>query len=98
MIHQFQCLACKGRYADTMPDGSFYAHACGPRPVAKKQPAGERPDKRDENLAVNQSGRVVGIKSAGAGVKCLTDGRLEEPPWISALHKRIAAEEEKANA
>lgn len=95
MIHQFECRACHGRYFDTMRDGTTYAHACPPLPATKKLAERERPDKRDENVAVTPQGRVTGIKSVGAGVTCITDGRLEEPPWISVLYKSIAKQEEK---
>lgn len=98
MIHSFECHACRGRYFDVDANGTPYAHVCGPLPPAKKKPQGERPNKRDENVDVDQRSRIRGIKSEGAGVHCLTDTKLEEPPWISRLYKRIADQEEKENA
>jgi hypothetical protein len=98
MIHRFECRACGGRYNDTQPDGTPYEHVCGPLPQSKKKPQGERPNKRDENVAVDKRGHLQGIRSVGLGVTCLTDARLEEPPWISKLYKRIAEREEKENA
>ncbi len=97
MIHRFECRACGGRYNDRQPDGTLYEHVCGPTTARKKTPAAERPNKRDENVDAHQSGRILGIKSAGDGVTCLTDGKLEEPPWISALYRRIAEREAKEN-
>lgn len=98
MRHKFRCNACKGTYFDVQLDGAPYAHVCGALPADKKNPERERTDKRDENIALGGDRRVIGILSAGAGVTCLTDVKLEEPRWISALYKRIEAEEEKRNA
>lgn len=98
MIHQFQCNACGATWFTPTRAGHINFHACGPLPADRKHPERERPDKRDENIEVGAGGRVLGIKSEGAGVTCLSDGRIEEPPWISALYKRIADQEEKENA
>lgn len=98
MRHQFQCRACDGTYFEMLQDGGPYAHVCGPLPPDKNGVQAERPDKRDENMVVNGAGKLSGIRSEGAGVTCLTDGRLEEPRWISTLHKRIAKEEGNEDA
>lgn len=98
MRHQFQCLACKGIYFDTSINGRLYSHVCGPLPATKKDPERERPNKRDENPAFSKGGRVRGIVSEGAGVKCLTASHLQEPLWISALYKRVEEEEAKLDA
>lgn len=98
MRHQFECHACKGRYFETCGDGSPYAHVCGPLPADKKNPQRERPDKRDENPLMDGRGNWLGIRSEGLGVTCLTDGRLQEPRWISAMHERRVKREEKEDA
>jgi hypothetical protein len=98
MRPQFQCNACKGVYYETMPDGVVYVHACGPLPATAKDPERERPDKRDENPVYDSDRYWIGIRSEGAGVRCITDARLEEPRWISALKKQRDAREEKEDA
>lgn len=98
MIHTFRCNACKGTYDETDRHGILNPHACGPLPADKKNPERERPDKRDENARYDRGGRLLGIKSEGAGVTCLTDGKIEQPQWLSALYKRVADLEEKENA
>lgn len=98
MMHRFQCKACGAEYFDQMPSGIAYAHACGPLPADKKNPERERPDKRDENMAVDKTRRVLGIRSEGKGVTCLTDKNLREPRWISALKRRVEKEAEKDDA
>jgi len=91
--HRFKCNACRAEYFDTMPDGTTYAHVCGNPPVRRKKGKPAEFIGRDENTKVDKRGLVAGIKSQGTGVTCLTDGRLEEPAWISALYKHIAARE-----
>ena len=98
MTHEFRCNACKATWFTPTRHAHINHHACGPLPAHKKNPERERPDKRDENIAVDRAGKVLGIKLQGAGVTCLSDARLKEPPWISALMKRIADQEEKENA
>lgn len=98
LIHRFKCRACGGSYSDTQPDGSEYAHVCGPLPADKKNPERERPDKRDENIVVGAGGKALGIKSEGAGVRCLTSDSLYEPQWIFKLKVRTRKQEEKENA
>ncbi len=98
MIHTFQCNSCKGRYQEKVSDGTSYAHVCPPMPAGKKNPERERPDHRDENIAVGPGGKTLGIKSEGAGVRCLTEGGPAEPKWISKLKAQIAKREEKENA
>lgn len=98
MSQRFRCNACNGEYSDATPDGGIYAHACGPLPADTKNPARERPDKRDENIAVDQNSRVLGIRSEGAGVTCLTDKKIDEPRWISAVKRRVEKEAEKDDA
>lgn len=93
MIHVFQCRACGTTYPEQQTNGSIHAHVCGPLPARKKDPERERPDKRDENPQLDRHGHVVGIRSAGAGVVCISDGRIDEPTWISALYKRIEKED-----
>lgn len=95
---RWRCNACKGVYSDILPGGYSYAHACGPLAAAKKLPERERPNKRDENVLADRDGKVLGIRSEGAGVTCLTDDKLDEPKWITKLKKVIAAREEKENA
>lgn len=95
MMHEFQCLACGGRYFEADRHGVFYAHACGPLPATKKEPARERPDKRDENHAVDREGTVLGIKSEGKGVKCLSDPKLKAPRWITKLKQYVDKRRDK---
>lgn len=97
-MNKFQCLACGGVYYDQSPEGIPYAHACAPLPADKKNPERERPDKRDENIVIATGGKLMGIKSEGAGVTCLTSDTINEPKWISAVNKAVAAREEKENA
>lgn len=92
---RFQCLACKGVYFDSSPEGGIYHHVCSPLLPDQNGVEAERTDLRDENVAVSARGRVTGIQSEGAGVKCLTDPKLTEPAWITAMNKRIAEEEEE---
>lgn len=94
MTHQFKCLSCGARYLDQQQDGTLYFHACGPMPPNKDGVQIERPDKRDENIAVNQLGRVMGIKTEGQGVECLTDAKLEQPIWLTQLQAKAAKEEQ----
>jgi len=98
VIHQFRCNACKATWFTPDHNGKIHHHACAPLRADKKNPEREQPDKRDENIAVDRGGKVTGIKLQGAGVTCLSDARLKQPPWISALYKRIADQEEKENA
>jgi hypothetical protein len=95
---KFECLSCGGVYFDTLPDGCPYHHACPPLGPDKDGVVFEHDDKRDENLADDRYGRTIGIRRAGAGVKCLTNPQLTEPTWISRLRKRVAKEEEALNA
>jgi len=97
MTHQFRCNACKSTWFTPDHNGHIHYHACGPLPADSKNPERERPDKRDENIAVDRGGKVLGIKLEGAGVTCLSDPKLKRPLWISALYKRIAEQEEKEN-
>lgn len=90
----FECLSCGGQYFEASRDGAIYVHVCGPLPVDDKGMLKERPDKRDENLAISGRGDVVGIRAEGKGVKCLTDKKLKEPTWITALKKRIATKDD----
>lgn len=94
MSQRFSCNSCQGVYSDVQADGSIYFHACPPLPPDKKGNVPDRADWRDENLARPRHIRVPWIKSEGHGVKCLTDSRLSEPAWITAM-KRSAAEEEE---
>lgn len=98
MIHTFECRSCGGTYAEASSNGAPYTHICGPLPMDKHGVERERPNKRDENVVIDSQGRTLGIRSEGDGVRCLTDVSLEEPTWISAVYKRIAAREEKENA
>ena len=94
MMQGFQCLACKGVYFDSSPDGATYFHVCPPLPRDDKGVRPVRVDARDENLTQPRAGRAQSIRSEGAGVKCLTNAKLQEPAWITALKKRAAKEEE----
>lgn len=94
MIQRFQCLACNGVYSSVQADGMIYFHTCPQLPPDRRGNAPDRADARDENLARPRHIRVPWIKSEGRGVKCLTDSRLSEPAWITAM-KRSAAEEEE---
>jgi hypothetical protein len=95
MSQIFQCLACKGTYADTQTNGMLYHHACPPLRPDKYGVEAERPNKRDERVFENRHGRLTGIRLEGAGVKCLTDAKVVEPAWIAAMKKRIAEEGER---
>lgn len=97
MIQRFRCNACKGEYSDVQPDGSIYHHACPPLNPNKKGETPERENKRDENVDRLRRGtgsRVAGIISEGEGVKCLTDDKLTEPPWITRLKAQVEKEYE----
>lgn len=92
MRHEFRCKACGGRYWSHQLDGTQYEHVCSPLPAKGKHPERLRDGHRDENVVLDRRRRVTGIRSAGAGVVCLTNSMLEEPTWISALYKRIEQE------
>lgn len=94
MIHTFQCLSCGGQYPEAQRDGIPHAHVCGPLPPDENGVEFERADKRDENPAIAKGGAVIGIRAEGKGVKCLTDAKLKEPRWISALKARTPKEED----
>jgi hypothetical protein len=94
MSQLFQCHGCRGVYADTQRDGSLYFHACPPLPPDDNGIEAERPNKRDENIATHRTGRLLGIRLEGAGVKCISDAAIVEPAWITTMKKRIAKEEE----
>lgn len=98
MTHRFRCLACKGEYFDQQLDGAPYAHVCPPLRGDKKKPEQLRDDHRDENVKLDGRRRTIGIRSEGAGVKCLSDEKLAEPRWISALKMRIAKEDDDDDA
>lgn len=74
-----KCTTCSGTYSPTQADGSKYFHACPPiaNPAYQPDPAKpafnltqtiEIPNKRDENLVLDTTGKVTGIKSVGKGV------------------------------
>ena len=92
---KYRCNACQGTYNDTLRDGTVYTHTCPPLPPDKKGVQSEREDKRDENIVTLASGRVIGIRSEGAGVTPLDAVRLPEPAWITAMKDRIAAAEQE---
>lgn len=94
MIHQFRCLSCGGVYGDTQPAGTPYHHACPPLPAGQKTPLliVERKDKRDENLAHDNWGRLTGIVAEGKGVECLTSSKLKEQAWLTRVRAQAAKE------
>jgi len=94
MINQFECLSCGGQYGEASADGIPYAHVCGPLPPDKNGVQVERENKRDENPAIAKGGVVAGIRAEGKGVKCLSDKKLKEPRWISAMKARVPKEED----
>lgn len=93
MIQQFQCLACDGIYFERSPEGGTYHHVCPPLPPDKHGKVPVREDARDENLTRVRNGQEPTIKSEGAGVKCLTDDKLTESTWITAVKKRAPVDE-----
>jgi hypothetical protein len=90
----FRCLACDGVYADVQRDGALYFHACPPLPPDKHGLQPERPNRRDENIAVDRRGRAAGIRSEGAGVEPIDKAGPAEPAWLSKLKAQLAKEEE----
>ena len=79
MTRRHRCKSCRGTYALESADGTSYYHACPPfsepewdalpEPMKKIFPPGsDRPNKRDENVALDSSGRSRGMKSEGDGV------------------------------
>ena len=90
----FQCKACQGTYSDTQQDGTTYFHACAPLSPDENLNQAERPNRRDENIALRRPGSPLGIKAEGLGVKDLGKAKLQEPAWITQL-KTIAAKAEQ---
>jgi hypothetical protein len=97
LILRFRCLACKGVYAEAQPDGTIYMHACGPLRADKNNVQLEPEAGRDETLAYNRAGRLMGISNEGQGVICLDDKNVKEPIWITKLNERIAKAEDDSN-
>jgi hypothetical protein len=96
-MNTFRCLACGGTYTDTDSAGSSYAHACGQKMDAQGN-AVEVDNRRDENPVFNSSGRLVGMKSPGAGVVCLNDPKVTNPKWFTDLQKLDAKKDAAENA
>lgn len=92
MSDVFLCLACQGTYQDIQVDGSIYHHVCAPFSQEVAGAIVNRPNARDETITTNTQGNVTGIQSEGAGVKCLSDPQLLEPPWVKDLFIRIDRE------
>lgn len=84
-----------GSYPEFQPDGTVYHHACPPLRPDKHGVEAERTNKRDENVVYGRGDRIIGIRSEGAGVQCLSSAKVVEPAWITALKKRIEKEEEE---
>jgi hypothetical protein len=95
LAHLFGCNACHGEYRERQRDGTVYHHACPPLRPDKNGIEAERRNKRDENVVYGLMDRVIGIRSEGDGVTCLSDARLSEPAWITAMKERIAKQEEE---
>jgi hypothetical protein len=68
-----RCRSCGGIYYAVQDDGSEYYHVCPPVPGDTPGSWRERPNKRDENITVDNQGRRVGIKAQGAGVDELAE-------------------------
>lgn len=64
---RWKCITCNGTYSDTQADGTLYFHACAPIGTTDRGRAIERPNKRDENLVLDEHGRQHGIKAEGRG-------------------------------
>jgi hypothetical protein len=74
-----KCSTCNGTYTPLPASNEQYFHACPPIPDPLFQPDPakaafhpnetiERANKRDENLVLDATGKVTGIKAVGAGV------------------------------
>jgi len=74
-----KCSTCTGTYTPQQAGNGQYFHACPPiaNPAYQPDPTKpafnlvqtiEQPNKRDENLVLDPTGKVIGIKAAGAGV------------------------------
>lgn len=66
-MSRFRCRACQGEFDSVQPDGMEYYHACAPKSAWEPGPPGERPNRRDENVALDDRGRRVGIRREGSG-------------------------------
>ena len=74
---KYQCKTCLGEYFDTNKDGIKYFHACSQivdTPAEIDSKTGniktqatykERENKRDENIALDSTGKSIGMKSEG---------------------------------
>lgn len=59
-MNELKCLTCGGVYFSTNTDGTEYYHACAPV-VNKLGITTEIPEKRDENIGVEQQGKGIQI-------------------------------------
>jgi hypothetical protein len=90
----WQCVSCGGSYADLTPDGCVYAHACPPEIRSSSGDLVVNPNPRNENLALDKRGMETGIRTEGAGTRCLSNSTLLEPGWITNMKSRVAKREE----
>jgi hypothetical protein len=95
MTNKFQCLTCGGTYFDRCNDGLIYLHVCGAKSQGPALSWIPYDNPRNENTATTKLGAITGIVSEGAGVKCLSDQRLTEPPWITLVKSRVASDAEE---
>lgn len=63
----FECITCGGVYQNPLQDGMLYFHACPPIPNRETGQFEERPDKRDENIVLDEATGKVRLKSEGKG-------------------------------
>lgn len=87
----WKCKSCNASYPDTQPDGAIYFHACAPLPPNAQGVQVEVANKRDENLTLDATRRVSGIKSAGAGVVPVGPTVLTQPQWLATVQAQAAA-------
>lgn len=96
MMNQFRCLSCQGTYFDSSADGTLYFHVCPPWGYPDVNGIETAlTSVRNENVTRLRPGAPLTIVSEGAGVECLSDPRLTEPPFITKL--KVAQAKEEAN-
>lgn len=86
----WKCNACSGTYNDTQRDGIVYFHACPPSPPDAQGVQTELPNKRNENVVLDQRGHARDIIATGAGVTPMQGQTDTDPGWILKMRSQAA--------
>jgi hypothetical protein len=88
----FKCKECATVYPDLTREGTIIHHTCAPTMHNRQREIIPREVIRDENYNIHPRRGIVGIRSEGLGVECVSGEKLSEPAWITMLKKRVAKE------